>query len=210
MAKSRILPAAPADTRPRTPLISFCTVQLRTLCAACSLATLCLCTTSGPDPGELPGFWGSMVYRHAPIPRKGSGNQQQQHELARGDALLQPLTVQCSLSFYLSYSLFSRTGGILSHLNFSTHKSPWYPVRNLFFSSPLLCSLLFSLRRTQPSVKLSIIGRIGNPLYSACGHPTAFTSFCAVLLCTLCGTRPFATPSLYASFGPGLGELLGF
>ena len=30
--------------------------------------------TSGPDPGELPGFWGSMVFRHAPIPRKGSGN----------------------------------------------------------------------------------------------------------------------------------------
>ena len=36
------------------------------LCAAHSLATLCLCTTSGPDPGELPGFWGSMVFRHAP------------------------------------------------------------------------------------------------------------------------------------------------
>ena len=30
-AKSRILPTALADTRPRTPLISFCTVQLRTL-----------------------------------------------------------------------------------------------------------------------------------------------------------------------------------
>ena len=33
--------------------------------------------TSGPDPGELPGFWGSMVFRHGPIPRKGSGKQQQ-------------------------------------------------------------------------------------------------------------------------------------
>ena len=42
-----------------------------------SLATLCLFTTSGPDPGELPGFWGSIVFRHAPIPRKESGNQQQ-------------------------------------------------------------------------------------------------------------------------------------
>ena len=31
LAESRILPAAPADTGPRTPLISFCTVQLRTL-----------------------------------------------------------------------------------------------------------------------------------------------------------------------------------
>ena len=46
-----------------------------------SLATLCLCTTSGPNPGELPGFWGSMVSRHAPIPRKGWGNQQQQQDM---------------------------------------------------------------------------------------------------------------------------------
>ena len=35
------------------PLISFSTVQLRTLCAAHSLATLCLSTTSGPGSGEL-------------------------------------------------------------------------------------------------------------------------------------------------------------
>ena len=42
-----------------------------------SLATLCHSTTSGPDPEEFPGFWGSMVIRHAPIPLKGSGNQQQ-------------------------------------------------------------------------------------------------------------------------------------
>ena len=58
LAESRILPAAPADTRPRTLLISFCTVQLRTLCAAHSLATLCLFTTSGPGPWESLGFWG--------------------------------------------------------------------------------------------------------------------------------------------------------
>ena len=64
----------------RTSLISFCTVQPRTLCAAHSLETLCLFTTSGSDPGELPGLWGSMVFRHAPIPRKGSGNQQQQQQ----------------------------------------------------------------------------------------------------------------------------------
>ena len=36
--------------------------------------------TSGPDPGEFPGLWGSMVFRHAPIPPKGSGNQQQQQQ----------------------------------------------------------------------------------------------------------------------------------
>ena len=68
-----ILPAAPADTRPRTPFTSFCTVQLRTLCVARSLATLCLSTTSGPGPGELPGFWGSMVFHHALIRQKGFG-----------------------------------------------------------------------------------------------------------------------------------------
>ena len=53
-------------------LILHC--QLRTICAAYSLATLCLSTISGPDPGELPGFWGLMVFLHAPIRRRGSGN----------------------------------------------------------------------------------------------------------------------------------------
>ena len=77
LAESTILPAAPVDTRPRTFLISSCTVQLRTLCTACSLTNLCLSMTSGPDPGELPGFWGSMVFHHALIPRKGSGKQQE-------------------------------------------------------------------------------------------------------------------------------------
>ena len=77
LAESRISPATPADTRPRTSIISFCTVQLRTQCADHSLETLCLSTTCGPDPGELLGFWGSMVFRHAPIPRKGPGKQQQ-------------------------------------------------------------------------------------------------------------------------------------
>ena len=74
LAESRILPAAPADTHPSTPLISFCTVQLRTLCAAHSLATLCLSTASDPGPGESPDFWGSIVFLHAPISRKGSGS----------------------------------------------------------------------------------------------------------------------------------------
>ena len=31
-------------------------------------------------PWVVAGFWGSMVFRHAPIPRKGSGNQQQQQQ----------------------------------------------------------------------------------------------------------------------------------
>ena len=66
LAESRILSEASAGTHPSTPLISFCTVQLRTLCAACSLETLCLSTTSGPGHGELPSFWGLMVF---PNPR---------------------------------------------------------------------------------------------------------------------------------------------
>ena len=68
---SRILPAAPADTHPRIPLISFCTVQLRTFCTACSLATLCLFTTSGQGLGKLPGFWGSMVIAMPPSLGRG-------------------------------------------------------------------------------------------------------------------------------------------
>ena len=84
LAELRILLAAPVDTSPRTLLISFCTVQLRALCTAHSLATLCLSMTSGPDPGELLGFWGSMVFRHVPIPRKGSGKQQQQQGYPAG------------------------------------------------------------------------------------------------------------------------------
>ena len=37
-------------------------------------------TISGPDRGELPGFWGCMVFRHVPIPRKGSGNNNSYHK----------------------------------------------------------------------------------------------------------------------------------
>ena len=74
LAESKILFAALADTRPRTPLISFCTVQLWTLCVACSMPIFCLSTISGPSPGKLLSFWGFMVFRHQPTPRKGSGN----------------------------------------------------------------------------------------------------------------------------------------
>ena len=35
---------------------------------------LSISTTSGPNPGELPGFWGFIIFRYAPIPRKVSGN----------------------------------------------------------------------------------------------------------------------------------------
>ena len=35
------------------------------------LANLCLSASSDPGPGELPGSWGSMVFRHALISCKG-------------------------------------------------------------------------------------------------------------------------------------------
>ena len=38
------------------------------LLAPLALWRLYLFTTSSPGPGELPGFWGSMVSHHAPIP----------------------------------------------------------------------------------------------------------------------------------------------
>ena len=74
-------------TRPRTPLILFCTVQLRTLCIARSLAVFCLSTTSVPGPGEFPRFWGSMVFRHQLFRWKGSGNNNDS-KTENADALL--------------------------------------------------------------------------------------------------------------------------
>ena len=81
-----LLQTAPADTRPSTPLISFCIVQLWTLCAAWSLTTLCLSAISGPGPGKLPGFWASMAFGHAPIPQKGSSNDNNNIILLKNDA----------------------------------------------------------------------------------------------------------------------------
>ena len=71
LAESRALPASPADTRIWTPLISFCTVQQRTPCAAYSSATLGLFTTSGPGPRQLLGFWGSWSLAMPPFLRRG-------------------------------------------------------------------------------------------------------------------------------------------
>ena len=87
LAKSKILLGEPADTRPRTLLISFYTLQLRILCPARSLATLCLFTNSGPKPGEFLGFWGSIVFRHASIPWKGSSNNKNRVVLAVDQAV---------------------------------------------------------------------------------------------------------------------------
>ena len=40
-------------------------------------------------PWEFPGFWGPLVFRHAPIPRKGSGNNKNTNsKIEITDALL--------------------------------------------------------------------------------------------------------------------------
>ena len=56
-------------------------------------------------------------------------------ELARRGGLLVPSAIPCSLSSLLlsliSNLLFSRTGGILSHLNFLRHRFSRFPLRNL-------------------------------------------------------------------------------
>ena len=71
LAELGILPPAPADIRPRTPLISFCTVQLRTLCAACSLATLCLSLRLVQALGSCPAS--GAPWSSAMLPSLGRG-----------------------------------------------------------------------------------------------------------------------------------------
>ena len=53
-------------------MIEFLRHLLIGLCAARSVVTLCLFTTSGPSTWEKLGFRGSMLFRYAFIPRKGS------------------------------------------------------------------------------------------------------------------------------------------
>ena len=55
--------------------------------------------------GELPGFWGSMVFRHAPIPWKGSGKQQQKEEKCV-KCLNKELLMALSNKLYLLKSCF--------------------------------------------------------------------------------------------------------
>ena len=84
-----------------------------------------------------------------------------------------PQSLVVSLLLSLVFTLvFSRTGGVLSHLNSSTHRFPRFPSRNLYVLSRLRCnghSLLLSSY-------LSRIGRIENPSFSVCGHSSQDTS----------------------------------
>ena len=67
-----------------------------------SFAPLALWRLSGSDPEELPGFWGSMVFRHAPIPRKRVGKQQQQQHVLATSAIrsVENFTQNAKLCFY--------------------------------------------------------------------------------------------------------------
>ena len=52
-------------------------------------------------------------------------------ELARRGALLAPSAILCNLLFLVSTLVFSRAGGVLSHLDFLTNRFPRFPPRNL-------------------------------------------------------------------------------
>ena len=110
--------SACGHSRPRIPLISFCTVQLRTLCAAHSLATLCLSTTSGPDSGELPGFWGSMIFRQASISPKGSGNN-------KNEIFCAPYAIELVFRSAWDFSILLHRACLLEALRLSWVTCPW-------------------------------------------------------------------------------------
>ena len=82
--------------------------------------------------GELPGFWGSMNFRHAPIPRKGSSNNNSKIEIT--DALLRKKGVSkfrrssCKQNYVTVCNLLSQDS-ITNYLyirNTITHKNSIY------------------------------------------------------------------------------------
>ena len=69
------------------------------------------------------------VHGHSFLPGNNAAD-----ELARRRALLVPSVIPCNLSLLLSLVstlIFFRTGGVLSHLNSSTHRFPRFPLMNL-------------------------------------------------------------------------------
>ena len=79
----------------------------------------------------------------------------------------------------VSTLVFSRTGGVLSHLNSLTHKVPSISTEELVLPRHARC-VLSRLRCNEHSLLvgsyLSRIGRIENPSCSACGHSSQDTS----------------------------------
>ena len=126
---------------------------------------------------------------------------------------LQSLVVSLLLSL-VSILLFSRTGGVLSHLNSLTHKFPRFPMRNLCSLVMLaVFSLVYAATDTALlSSYLSRIGRIENPSCSACGHSSQDISHLILhyhQLRTLSAARSLETPCLFTISGLGLGKFPG-
>ena len=113
-------------------------------------------------------------------------------ELARRVALLKPSVVPTSLSIYL----FFRAGGVPPHESFLTPKFSRCPLNLRFLVSLVVFSISFSLQGTQPCY-LFKIGRIENPLCTACGHPTQHTFYLSLVqFRTLNTSRSSAIPFL--------------
>ena len=109
-----------------------------------------------------------------------------------------------SLFSYLSYSLFSWTGGVLSYQNSSS--GPLSNHRRSCSSSSRLLYPLSSLPQRMQPLLYPYLSRIENPSCSACGHPTQDTFH----LILRCAPRSWATPLLFSISGLGLGQFPEF
>ena len=104
----------------------------------------------------------------------------------------QSLVVTLLLSL-VSALLFSRTRGVLSHLNSSTHRFPRFPLRDLCFYVMLVVFSLAFAATTQPSYKLlflqdwqnqkSFLQRLQTPVPGHLSFHSALSSY--VLLASL-------------------------
>ena len=112
----------------------------------------------------------------------------------------QSLVVSLLLSL-VSTLLFSRTGGVLSHLNFLIQGSLNFHQDTCAPSSCSLCSLSSTLQRTQPTVRFLSLGLAESRILPAapvdtCPRTTLIT-FCIVQLRTLCPSHSGDSLSLY-------------
>ena len=94
-------------------------------------------------------------------------------ELTRRVVLVVLSAIFCSLSPLISsVHSFSRSGSALSHLNFLTHRSPRFPLRELVLPRCVLSRLPCNRHSFRSNSFLCRLGRIENPLYSTCCHPS--------------------------------------
>ena len=104
LAEPRILHAALVVIRPKTPHLFLNCPTTDSLHR--SLFGDSFSRSSGPDPGEWPGFWESMVSHQAFISRKGSGNSNK--DLFVIIALMVKLPKACCAGEVLAWLEFSR------------------------------------------------------------------------------------------------------